>query len=135
MVLTVVMAFTPTTFAADNESSKHDDEDVQVQYIVSCPSGDKHSMVPCGLGYADYGAYPSKDLRMNGGAAYQCKYCNLVLITQNDAASPYNTSGWGTYATQSANEPISRKGTVLYTTSFRYNNSVANDLYAQGFEF
>lgn len=135
MVLTVVMAFAPATFAADNESSKRDDEEAQVQYIVSWPSGGKHSMVPCGLGYAYYGAYPSKDLRINGGAAYQCKYCNLVLITQNDAANPYSTSGWGTYATQSADEPISRNGAILDTTSFRYNSSVASDLFAQGFEF
>lgn len=92
-------------------------------------------MIHCGLGYAYYGAYPSTDLRINGGAAYQCRYCNLVLITQNDAASPYNTSGWGTYTTQSADDPITRNATILYTTSFRYNNSVANDLYAQGFEF
>lgn len=129
------MAVTPATFAADNKDSERDDEDEEVQYIVSCPCGGKHSMENRGIGYVYYGAYPSKDLRINGGIAYQCRYCNLVLITQNDAASPYNPSGRGTYATQSANEPISRKGTVLYTTSFRYNNSVANDLYAQGFEF
>lgn len=135
MVLTVVMAFAPTAFAADNEHSKRDDEEAQVRYIVSCPSGGKHSMEHCGLGYAYYGAYPSTDLRINAGAAYQCRYCNLVLITQNDAASPYNPSGWGTYTTQSENDPISRKGTVLYTTSFRYNSSVASDPFAQGFEF
>lgn len=88
-----------------------------------------------GIAYVHYGAYPGTGLILNPGYAFQCKYCHFALVTEHDLSTPYNTSGWGTYVVISQNEDISKIKSELYTDTVRHNNSVANDPYAQGFEF
>lgn len=96
-----------------------------------CPNGDKHEMTGKGLGYAYYGSAGSKDLRISGGTATQCKNCYLVLITENNPFMVGVT--WGNYATWNPGEPVGTN-VIMYTNSFGYANSF-NDPFVQGFNF
>lgn len=135
MVLTMMLAFSPASHASNNETSKRDEGTEQENYIVSCSNGGKHYMEGRGFAYVHYGEYPGTRIVLNPGCAFQCRYCHLVLVTEHDPSTPYNRSGWGTYAVLSQNEEIAKVKTEFYTETFRHNNSVAEDPYAQGFEF
>ena len=71
MIFTMVLAFSSTAYASDNETSKRDDEAESENYIVSCSSGGKHYMGGRGIAYVHYGAYPGTGLILNPGYAFQ----------------------------------------------------------------
>lgn len=60
----------------------------------------------------------SKTRVFAGGAAWQCKWCQQVLVTQRD---PNNYSEIGYYATWNPGYSISPNGTIVQTSSVYYS--------------
>lgn len=107
-----------------------DDQEIDPQYIGTCSNGGKHLMFGRGIGWAYYGEVGNAELRFTGCAS-QCKYCDLVLITEGN---PFVTgSTWGNYALWNPGYQCTNN-VVMYTRDFGYSNSVSDE-YVLGFEF
>lgn len=120
-------------FAQQPEVSYPIEGEIDERYIVSCPSGDKHFMEGRGEGRAYEGAYGENPVLRIAGQASQCRYCNLVLITENNPFQAF-VETWGLYTTWSSNDPVPVGIVNVYTDAFLYNDDPA-DPYVQGFEF
>lgn len=107
-----------------------DDSKIQPRYIVSCShASGKHLMDGRGTGHAYKGSKQNSTFQFAGQAS-QCRYCHLVLITQNN---PFFGQPWGRYAYWN---PAYEVGGIIYmyTNSFGTSNT-HNDPFVLGFRF
>lgn len=115
--------------------------ELEPQYIVSCPNGGKHFMIPIGQGRI-YGRDADGDriTLLEFVSGYQCEYCCLKLVTENNVVLfPYDP--WGRYCTESCNDMyVSGLADVVIQTNFSSIDQLPvstsrTDPYVMGFEF
>mgnify|MGYP000069558866 FL=1 len=130
VAMAVLMTMVLPAFANPLNVSTEENEEIEMKYVVSCPSGGKHQMQGRGMGFVYYGSAGSTDLRISGTAS-QCSFCDLVLVT---AGNPFIVgSTWGDYATWNPGYQVGTN-VVMYTNYIGHSDS-NNDPYVQGFQF
>lgn len=110
-------------FSVKNNSSGHFKSLPKIDKIATCEYSPSrwHEAFARGIGVLYRGsASGSNSLVYRNGCAWQCKYCNEVIVTQGEAAQGASI---GYYATYNPGYQISRYGTVLYSNNIYYTNS------------
>lgn len=103
------------------------DEHNDTRYVASCTSGGKHYMQSNGWAEVYNGVYPNGTLKWSHAPKYQCKYCNVLIVTRYEVSA---SSAIGEYTIWHPQEP-QPTFTVLYTTNFYYESSKT----LSGYEF
>lgn len=113
-----------------NHNDDQDSEDLQniePRYVVSCPSGGKHYMQSNGWADVYNGVYPNGTLKWRNVPKYQCKYCNVLIVTRYEVNASRAIGDYTIWHTQEPQPTF----TVLYTTNFYYEPSKT----LSGYEF
>ena len=92
------------------------DEKNNTRYIVYCKNGGKHYMQSNGWADVYNGVYPNGTLKWQNVPKYQCKYCNVLIVTRYEVSA---SRAIGEYTIWHQQEP-QPTFTVLYTKNF-YN--------------
>ncbi len=74
----------------------------------------------------------SLETYISWGACWQCKACNMVMITEHDIIPDYPTA-IGKYAVLNYNEPINLTGTDIVTSRNQTNYTGSNSI--SGYKF
>lgn len=137
-VVLSVLIFVPVSASAVQSEF----DEIKPCYEITCSSGGKHNMCANGMTqplYSGCGDFNQGSVLLSTGFIYQCKYCNLMCVSQRE---PSNTNGLGYYAMLSHYDyhpgawfysPIYACGASLYYESERVTSS--QNSYWQGFNW
>ncbi len=145
LVLAMALAISVPAFAAEHtnrpiiglgitEKTTNSDSITPFVYEV-CNGKPYHDMVSRSYGDAYIRLSDgSLEKYISSGACWQCKACNMVMITEHDIFPDYPTS-IGRYAVWGYNEPINLTGTDIVTSRNQTNYTSSNSISGYRFRY
>lgn len=119
-------------FAETNHS--HADNGVEPRAQLTCPSGGKHNMAPIGVGYVYGGPMSKPGPKLIAGQTSQCRYCQLVVITEYNPFHYYYTAP-GKFAFWNPGYNVSGLVEMFSASVDSFYGQASSDPFWQGFEF
>jgi hypothetical protein len=145
LVLSMVLAISISGFAAESaarpiiglgitkEHTHISSASVNPRFVIVCNGKPYHDMVSRGVGAAYIRlSNGSLETYISYGACWQCKACNMVMITEHDIY-PDAPSPIGKYAVWGHYEPINVTGTDIVT--LRNQTNKTNNSSISGYQF